>query len=136
MQDAGLHATEHLEARPGFLARNLDGPLAARLGLEGVGLVYDPVPHGWQYPPLCHDVTEQKRMIGHHDVGARGPTPRAVEKALVWKVRAAAAKALPWRGRKHLAGDVSPADAQRVEIAVGRLARKRVGHRDGGKHVR
>ena len=135
VDDTGLHAAEHLEARPGRLARDLDRPLPARLGLEGVSLVHDPVPHGREDPSVRGHVAEQQRVVGHDHVTARSSPPRSVEQALVGKVRAAAAEALPGRGGEHLPRHVAPADAQGVEVAVGRLAREGVGHGYGGEHV-
>ena len=135
VDDAGLHAAEHLEARTGRLARDLDGPLTARLGLEGVCLVHDPVPHGREDPSVRGHVAEQQGVVGDDHVTARRPSPRAMEQAFVGKVRAAAAEALSGRGGEHLTRHVAPADAQGVEIAVGRLAREGIGHGYGGEHV-
>ena len=135
MDDAGLHAAEHLEAGSGRLSRDLDRPLPACLGLERMSLVNDPVPHGRENPPVRGHVAEQQGVVGDDHVSARRPPSRAMEQTLVGEVRASAAEALPRRGGEHLPRHVAPADAQGVEVAVGRLTREGVGHGYGGEHV-
>ena len=135
VQDAGPLAAQQLEGGAGLVAADLDGPLAAGLGLEGVGLVDDPAADGRQDLAVGGDVAQEQRVVGDDDVRAAGAAAGAVEQALVGEVRASAAQALAGLGGEHRAGDVAPANAQGVEVAVGRLRRERAGDGDGGEHV-
>ncbi len=77
-QGTGLGAAQHLEGGAGILRADLDGPLAARLGLEAMGLVDHPVAHRRQDPSLGRHVAKQQRVVGHHHIGRGGTAARAV----------------------------------------------------------
>ena len=135
VDDAGLGAAEQLKRHACLFAGDLHGPLAARLGLKRVGLVDDPVAHRRQDLALGLHVAQQQRVVGHHHVRAGRTAAGTVEQALVGVVRAARVQALAGLDGEHLARHVSPANAQRVQVSVGGLAGKRVGHGYGREHV-
>ena len=101
-----------------------------------MGLVHRPNSDGRQYFAVCLNVTEQERVVGHHHVRPCRTTTGAVDQALVRKERAEPARALARAGGEARAVDAPPADAECVEVALGRLARVGVDDRDGGKRVR
>ena len=135
VQRTTLCATKQLKRRTGGIARDLVRPLATGLALKGVGLVNHPVANGRQNLPLCSNVAQQQRVVGHHHVAAGGTAASTMDQALVGEVRAARAQALVGGGREHLARDVAPTNSQRVKVAVRRLAGVRIGHGNGRKHV-
>ena len=135
-QHARLCSAEQLEGDARLLTGDLDGPLAAGLGLEGVGLVDHPVADRGKDVAVGIDIAQEQRVVGHHDIAAGGAATGAVQQAQVGVVRAARAQALAGGRGKHGARHVAPADAQRVEVAIGRLAGIRVAHRDRREHVR
>ena len=74
-------------------------------------------------------------MVGYHDIRFSGSTPCTMYKTLMWKIRTLVAQALARSRREELTGHIAPPDTKRIQIAVNRLARKRI--RDGkrGEHV-
>ena len=135
MKRSGVCAAQSLERDARVGTRHLDRPLAARLRLEAMGLVHDPVAHRREDSPFRLDVAQQEGVVGHHHVRAARAAAGAVQKAGPREVRAAAVEALSWRDRKQVPRDVAPSDAERVEVALEGLARKRVGDRNGREHV-
>ena len=131
-----LKPAEQLECGARILARHLAGPLAARLGLEAVRLVDDPMADGREDAAVGVDVAQQERVVGHHHVSRRCAAARAMHEAGMRVERAALLLALVRRAREQGARNGAPADAERVEVALGRLARE--GQRDGERveHVR
>ena len=135
MYDSGPRAAKQLEGGARLLPRHLNGPLAARLSLEAMRLVNNPVPDRRENLPLRRNVSQQQRVIRHNHVRGGGTAARSVERAFVGKVRAPAAQALAGRRGKHGARHVAPPDAEGVEVTVGRLTGIRVCHRDCREHV-
>ena len=135
VQRAGLGPSQHLKGRASLTRADLHGPLATGLGLKAVSLVDHPVAHGRQDAPLGRHVAQQQRMIGHHHVGRGGAAARPVQQALAREVRAAVLQTVARANRQHLTRHVAPANSQRIQVAVGRLAGIRIAHGQRREHV-
>ena len=110
VQRTALGTAKQLKRCTSRVTRDLVRPLAASFALEGVGLINHPVANGRQNLSLSSNVAQQQRMVGHHHVAAGGTTARAMDQALVGKVRAARAKALVGGSSEHLSRHIPPAD--------------------------
>ena len=74
-------------------------------------------------------------MVGDHHVRMRRSAARPMDQALIRKERAQATSALARSRRKVGTVDASPANAKRVEVAIGRLAHIRHNHRNRRERV-
>ena len=134
-QCTGTRTTQALKQNARFVRRHHARPLTACLALDGVGLVDHPVTDRRQNSTLGRNVAEQQGVIGDHHVGMRCATAGAVDQALIGEKGAEAARTLARRRRKVGTVDAAPANAKRVEVAVGRLAHVRHDDRDCRKRV-
>lgn len=80
-RDAVLRVGEMTEHGVELTRGDRTRELAARLALDTVCLVDDPVPDGRQDAIVGLHVTEQQRMVGDDDVGAGGSATRPVKEA-------------------------------------------------------
>ena len=131
----GLGPPKRLEQRPRALGRHLERPLPTGFGLKRVGLVNDPVPHGRENRTVCLDVSQQQRVVRHHDVGRSRTATGTMEHAEVWVERALPALALLVRDGEQASRHASPAYAERINVAFDGLTRIGVGDGDGREHV-
>ena len=74
-------------------------------------------------------------MVGDHHIGMRRATAGAVDQAFIGEKRAEATGTLARRRRKVGTVDAAPANAKRVEVAIGRLTHVRHDDRDCRKRV-
>ena len=79
------HAFEHL---PAIVGRDADGPLAPGLLLDRMGLIDHPMPDGRQYFAIRGNISEQQRVVRHHDIGAGSANACPVYQAFMGEERA------------------------------------------------
>ena len=134
-QRAGTRPTQALKQHARLICRNHARPLATGLTLDGMGLVDHPVTNRRQNPSLGGHVAEQQGMVGDHHVGMCRSTARPVDQAFVREERTQTTSTLARSRRKVGTVDAAPANAERIEVAIGRLAHIRHDHRNRRERV-
>lgn len=74
-------------------------------------------------------------MVGNYHVGVRRTAARSVDQAFVGEERAQTTSTLARSRRKVGTVDAAPANAERIEVAIGRLAHIRHDHCNRRKRV-
>ena len=74
-------------------------------------------------------------MICDHDIGMRRATTGTVDEAFIGEERTQAASAFARGRRKVGTVDAAPANAERIEVTIGRLAHIRHDHRNRCERV-
>ena len=127
------HAFEHL---PAIVGRDADGPLAPGLLLDRMGLIDHPMPDGRQYFAICRNISEQQRVVRHHDIGAGSANARPMHQAFMGEERAKPARALARTRGEVLPVHAFPTNAQRIEVARRALAYICVDDGHSGERIR
>ena len=136
MNGSGLNSTKQLKAVSHLFGRNFYCPLTASLGLKAMSLVNHPMPDRWQNFSVSSNVSQQQRMVGYHNIRRSRTFTSSMNKALMRVIRTLRAQALRCFDSYHLSWNRAPTNPQRVQIAISRLARVGINHRNCGQHVR
>ena len=131
-----LDTTKQLKAVSHLFGRNFYCPLMASLSLKAMSLVNHPMSDRWQNFTVSSNVSKQQRVIGYHNIRRSRTFTSSMNKALMRVIRALRAQALRCFDSYHLSWNRAPANPQRIQIAISRLARVGINHRNCGQHVR
>ena len=136
MNGSGLNSTKQFKAVSHLFGRNFYCPLMASLSLKAMSLIDYPMPDRRQNFTVSSNVSKQQRVIGYHNIRRSRTFTSSMNKALMRVIRALGAQALRCFDSYHLSWNRAPANPQRIQIAISRLARVGINHRNCGQHVR
>ena len=136
VDSARLDASEQLKAVSHLFGRDFYCPLTASFSFKTMSLIDYPMPDRRQNFTVSSNVSKQQRVIGYHNIRRSRTFTSSMNKALMRVIRALGAQALRCFDSYHLSWNRAPANPQRIQIAISRLARVGINHRNCGQHVR